>query len=176
MHRNRLKIRRALTMTENEFSAAAGKAVDDALAAIETISKAGDSFRAAVEERFGAEVARREATWFITEVHRPLNSGRSPPTSGGPERSPRAPALDRVSDHQQGQSLRARPPGPGDPPALRVSSSRMSKRERRSMERLRALAGTGPAHGSPVTASWRGPRRLLEGLVNHAAGGACSSM
>jgi hypothetical protein len=59
-------------MTENEFSAAAGKAVDDALAAIETISKAGDSFRAAVEERFGAEVATREATWFITEVHREL--------------------------------------------------------------------------------------------------------
>ncbi|MFL5075060.1 MAG: hypothetical protein ACJ8C6_06475 [Microvirga sp.] len=57
---------------ENEFSAAAGKAVDDALAAIETIGKAGDSFRAAVEERFGAEVARREATWFITEVHREL--------------------------------------------------------------------------------------------------------
>jgi hypothetical protein len=57
---------------EEEFSAAIGKAVDDALAAIATIGKAGKRFRAAVEERFGDEVATQEATWFITEVHREL--------------------------------------------------------------------------------------------------------
>ena len=57
---------------EFEFSAAAGEAVDDALAGIERIANAGNRFRAAVEKRFGAEVATREATWFITEVHREL--------------------------------------------------------------------------------------------------------
>jgi hypothetical protein len=57
---------------EFEFSAAAGEAVDDALAAIERIANAGNRFRAAVEKQFGAEVATREATWFITEVHREL--------------------------------------------------------------------------------------------------------
>ena len=56
---------------ENEFSAAAGKAVDDALAAIETIGKAGDNFRAAVEERFGAEVARRGQQIRLDPERRP---------------------------------------------------------------------------------------------------------
>jgi hypothetical protein len=51
-------------------SAAAGEAVHEALAAIERIANAGNRFRAAVEKRFGAEVATREATWLITKVHR----------------------------------------------------------------------------------------------------------